>query len=161
MIYKATKYRVCSLSFLHYTNIDDHCAMPRTDRARCVGCDKVIGDGSSFGCNNSVFRFFLSARSLKRIDRTELACRKCRAKFDNWVRKNKDFVLQFTNGIPDESMPVGFCYLFDLNYDFLYRKLSAKMCQRRPSLSRRWLRYQLDEFLHLIGEFDIFSEIKR
>lgn len=134
--------------------------MPRTDRARCVGCDKVIGDDSALGCNNALFRLFLSARSLKRIDRTELACRKCRAKFDNWVRKNKEFVLQFTNGIPDESIPVCSCNLLDIDSYFLSRKLNAKMRQHRPSLSRPSSRYQSGEFLHLIGKFDIFSEIK-
>lgn len=61
--------------------------MPRTIRITCVGCDKVIDGGSAHGCSNGVFRFFLSARSLKRVSMSDSACRKCRWKFDNWTKK--------------------------------------------------------------------------
>ena len=42
------------------------------------------------GCDNDLFRFFLLARSRKKIERWEDACRKYRSKFDNWLRKNRD-----------------------------------------------------------------------
>jgi hypothetical protein len=64
--------------------------MPRTDRRKCAGCDKTIDGGVIHGCSNDLFRFFISARSLKRIERSDDACRKCRSKFDNWLRKNRE-----------------------------------------------------------------------
>lgn len=70
--------------------------MPRIERITCVGCDKRIDGSSLNGFSNKLFRLFLSARSLKRICSSDLACRKCRWKFDNWMKKTKDDFLDLT-----------------------------------------------------------------
>jgi hypothetical protein len=64
--------------------------MPAEARKVCAGCGKTISKGVVQGCGNGLFRFFLSAWSCKKIERWEDACRKCRSKFDNWLRKNRD-----------------------------------------------------------------------
>lgn len=64
--------------------------MPAEARKVCVGCGKTVSKGAVQGCGNDLFRFFISARSCKKIERGEDACRKCRSKFDNWLRKNRD-----------------------------------------------------------------------
>lgn len=70
--------------------------MPRSDRRTCAGCNKRIDGGLAFGCSNNLLRLFLSARALKKVDYSDAVCRKCRSKFDNWLRKVKgefdDFV---------------------------------------------------------------------
>ena len=67
--------------------------MPRTNRITCAGCDRQIDNGALHGCSNNLLRLFLSARALKKIAITDSVCRKCRSKFDNWIRKTKeDFV---------------------------------------------------------------------
>ena len=73
------------------TNIDLQLrSMPTEARKVCVGCGKSVNKGAVQGCSNDLFRFFISARSCKKIERLEDACRKCRSKFDNWLRKNRD-----------------------------------------------------------------------
>lgn len=72
--------------------------MPRTNRIKCAGCDKGIDGGYPNACSNNLFRLFLSARSLKKITATDSACRKCRHKFDNSIKKTKD----------DFQHPIGF-----------------------------------------------------
>ena len=63
--------------------------MPRTNRIACAVCEKQIDDGAVYGCSNSLFRLFLSARTLKKVAHSDPACQKCRSKFDNWIRKTK------------------------------------------------------------------------
>lgn len=63
--------------------------MPRNLRATCAGCDKTIDGSAIFRCSNGLFRLFLSARALKKIEPSDPACRRCRSKFDNWVKKTK------------------------------------------------------------------------
>lgn len=63
--------------------------MPRTDRTTCVGCDKRIDGGSLYGFSNNMFRLFISARALKKVTISDAACRKCRWKFGNWMKKTK------------------------------------------------------------------------
>ena len=63
--------------------------MPRANRVKCTGCEKLINDGAVYGCTNGLFRLFLSARSLKKVEVSDPACRKCRWKFDNWLKKSK------------------------------------------------------------------------
>ena len=55
----------------------------------CAGCDKTIDGSAIFRCSNGLFRLFLSARALKKIEPSDPACRRCRSKFDNWVKKTK------------------------------------------------------------------------
>ena len=64
--------------------------MPRSDRLSCAGCDKRIDGGSTFGCTNNLLRLFLSARAMKKITFSDPVGRKCRPKFDNWLRKTRD-----------------------------------------------------------------------
>ena len=63
--------------------------MPRTNRITCAGCEKQINDNVVYGYSNSLFRLFLSARTLKKVAHSDAACGKCRSKFDNWIRKTK------------------------------------------------------------------------
>ena len=56
----------------------------------CIGCGKAIDASLANRCSNNLFRLFLSARILKKVSFADLACRKCRWRFDNWVKRTKD-----------------------------------------------------------------------
>ena len=64
--------------------------MPRTNRVTCIGCGKAIDASLANRCSNNLFRLFLSARILKKVLFAGLACRKCRWRFDNCVKRTKD-----------------------------------------------------------------------
>ena len=64
--------------------------MPRTIRVTCTGCGKEIDASLANRRSNNLFRLFLSARILKKVSFGDLACRKCRWRFDNWVKRTKD-----------------------------------------------------------------------
>lgn len=70
--------------------------MPRSDRITCAGCDKRIDGGSIYRFSNNLFRLFISARTLKKVAISDPVCRKCRWKFDNWVKKTKGDFNDFT-----------------------------------------------------------------
>ena len=96
--------------------------MPRSDRLTCAGCDKRIDGGSIFGCTNNLLRLFLSARAMKKITFSDPVCRKCRSKFDNWLRKTKgefdDFVR--SNGVEKILVNI-FVLIGKLNASFCFR----------------------------------------
>lgn len=75
--------------------------MPRTNRITCVGCNKQMDENSQNGCTNNLFRLFLSARCLRNVSASDIACRKCRWKFGNWCRKTRDDFSDFMelNGV--------------------------------------------------------------
>ena len=93
--------------------------MPRTDRITCAGCDKQIDGGSLNACSNNLFRLFLSAWSLKRVTFTDSACRKCRYKFDNWMKKTKDDFQDFICSNDAEKVTVSFSMNFDIECDYV------------------------------------------
>lgn len=64
--------------------------MPRTNRITCVGCVKQMDGNNQHTCSNQLFRLFLSARCLKKVAVSDHACRKCRWKFDSWMKKTKE-----------------------------------------------------------------------
>ena len=87
--------------------------MPITNRIACAGCEKEINDGAVYGCSNSLFRLFLSARTLKKVAHSDPACRKCRSKFDNWIRKTKRVFDDMLGRNPVESLIVSNFYDLD------------------------------------------------
>ena len=56
----------------------------------CIRCGKAIDASLANRCSNSLFRLFLSGRILKKVSFADLACRRCRWRFDNWVKRTKD-----------------------------------------------------------------------
>jgi hypothetical protein len=56
------------------------------------------------GCSNNLLRLFLSARCLKKVSPLDAVCRKCRWKFDNWIRKTKEDFDDFIG--PDGIMKI-------------------------------------------------------
>jgi hypothetical protein len=93
--------------------------MPRADRITCAGCEKQIDRGSLNACSNNLFRLFLSARSLKRVTFTDFACRKCRYKFDNWMKKTRDDFQNFVRTNDAEKVTVRFSMNFDVECDYV------------------------------------------
>ena len=93
--------------------------MPRRDRITCARCDKQIDGGSLNACSNNLFRWFLSARSLKRVTFTNSVCRKCRYKFDNWMKKTKDDFQDFISSNDAEKVTVSFSMNFDVECDYV------------------------------------------
>ena len=63
--------------------------MPRNPRLVSAGCEKAIDGSSSLRCSTDLFRLFISIRSLKKVEPGDASCRRCRCKFDNWLRKVK------------------------------------------------------------------------
>ena len=96
--------------------------MPRNPRLVCAGCEKVIDDSSSLRCSADLFRLFMSIRSLKKVEVGDPACRRCRYKFDNWMKKTRGDFDQFIDTIREES-PLVSTILITLWSEFMYRSL--------------------------------------
>lgn len=77
--------------------------MPRNPRLVCAGCEKAIDDSSSLRCSADLFRLFMSIRSLKRVEVGDPACRRCRYKFDNWLKKTKGDFCNLMETMKSES----------------------------------------------------------
>ena len=61
--------------------------MPRHERLKCVACDASIISNRKQLAGDGLWRLFLSARSLKRIDNDDSGCIDCRMKYLNWRKK--------------------------------------------------------------------------
>jgi len=61
--------------------------MPRHERLNCVACDANITSHRKQLAGNGLWRLFLSARSLKRINDDDSGCFDCRMKYLNWLKK--------------------------------------------------------------------------
>ena len=85
--------------------------MPRTNRITCAGCDKAIDGNAIHRCSNDLFRLFLSTRGLKKITESDAACRKCRSKYDRWLKKTQGDFGKLSDWNTD-SDPMVSCFLF-------------------------------------------------
>lgn len=94
--------------------------MPRNPRLVCAGCEKVIDDSGSLRCSADLFRLFMSIRSLKKVEVGDAACRRCRYKFDNWMKKTKGDFDQLIDTIRSES-PLVSTMLITLWPESIYR----------------------------------------
>ena len=56
------------------------------------------------GCSNKLLRLFVSIRRLKKVSPLDTVCRKCRWKFDNWIKKTKEDFDDFIR--PDSIMKI-------------------------------------------------------
>ena len=61
--------------------------MPREERLKCVVCDGIIISNGKQLAGNGLWKLFLSARSLKRINNDDVGCIDCRMKYLNWLKK--------------------------------------------------------------------------
>ena len=61
--------------------------MPREERLKCVVCDGNIISNQKQLTGNGLWKFFLSACSLKRINNDDVGCIDCRMKYLNWLKK--------------------------------------------------------------------------
>lgn len=80
--------------------------MPRNPGLVCAGCEKAIDDSSSLRCSADLFCLFMSIRSLKRVEVGDPACRRCRYKFDNWIKKTKGDFSNLIETMKSESSSV-------------------------------------------------------
>ncbi|CAF1543483.1 unnamed protein product [Adineta ricciae] len=66
--------------------------MPRDERLKCVACDKNMVSNRKQVAGSGLWKLFLSARSLKRVEKDAAGCVDCRMKYLNWLKKvNGDF----------------------------------------------------------------------
>ena len=84
--------------------------MPRANRITCIGCDKTIDANLINRCSNNLFRLFLSARILKKVSFDDPVCRKCRWKFDNWVKKTNGEFKYLTGSDDVEKVMINICF---------------------------------------------------
>ena len=61
--------------------------MPREPRLKCVGCDKGTDSDQKRLVGGGLWKFFLSARALKRICSRDPGRINCRLKYLNWLKK--------------------------------------------------------------------------
>ncbi|CAF2529584.1 unnamed protein product [Rotaria sp. Silwood2] len=61
--------------------------MPREERSKCVTCSANIGSNRKYFAGDGLWKLFLSARSLKRINKDDSGCNDCRMKYLNWLKK--------------------------------------------------------------------------
>ena len=61
--------------------------MPRQERLKCISCNTNFGSDRKRVAGDGLWKLFLSARSLKRIDTDDLGCNDCRMKYLNWLKK--------------------------------------------------------------------------
>ena len=61
--------------------------MPREERLKCIACDTSIGSIRKQLAGNGLWKLFLSARSLKRVNNDDGGCVDCRMKYLNWLKK--------------------------------------------------------------------------
>jgi len=61
--------------------------MPRQERLKCNGCNAYIDSNRKQLACRGLWRLFLSARSLKRINNDDSGCIECRMKYLNWLKR--------------------------------------------------------------------------
>ncbi len=76
--------------------------MPREERLKCVACDVNFGSGRKYWADSGLWKLFLSARSLKRINGNDSGCIDCRMKYLNWLKKIEGDFDQFGGGAEAE-----------------------------------------------------------
>ena len=71
--------------------------MPRLERLKCVVCQGNIDSPRKQLAGNGLWKLFLSARSLKRINSDDAGCIDCRMKYLNWLKKMMEILITMMN----------------------------------------------------------------
>ncbi|CAF1482695.1 unnamed protein product [Rotaria sp. Silwood1] len=79
--------------------------MPRTNRAKCVACDRTIRSPSIRLLSTNLLRIFVSIEQRKRVTATDAICYSCRWRYIQWKKLTMGDFDHFNTIDQDDSEP--------------------------------------------------------